>query len=385
MNFKRILDLSELLKKKSFFLFGPRSTGKTHLIREQLGKKAYIVNLLKAETYLRLTQNPTELETILKQDEARGKILVIDEVQKIPPLLDEVHRLIEEKKIRFLLTGSSARKLKRGQANLLAGRAWTAHLFPLCFAEIPDFNLERYLRYGGLPHVYQSNDPEEELDAYVQTYLKEEIMAEGLIRSMPPFSRFLKTAALSSGHQINFTEIGNDCQVAPSTVREYYKILEDTLIGFLLESWTQSKKRKALQTAKFYLFDPGVTHTLTGTKTIDRNSDLFGSSFEQFIGMEIRAYLHYSRLKEPLTFWRTTHDHEVDFLIGNKVAIEVKSTRKVSPKHLKGLKSLQEEKIFKHFFLVSHDSLEGKKDNITFYHWKTFLEKLWQNKLPMGS
>ena len=382
MKYQRILNLAELLKKKSFFLFGPRSTGKSHLIREQLQEQAFILNLLHSDLFLRLSENPSELEALLQSKAAQEKKwIVIDEVQKIPELLNEVHRLIEERKLHFLLTGSSARKLKRGQANLLAGRAWTANLFPLCFAEIPHFNLEHYLRFGGLPHVYTSKEPAEELDAYVQTYLKEEILAEGLIRKIPPFSRFLRAAALSNGQQLNFTEIGSDCQVAPSTIREYYSILEDTLIGFLLEPWTASKKRKASSTAKFYFFDTGVTHTIAGTKELDRNSNLYGNSFEQFIAMELRAYISYRRIKESLSFWRSTHGYEVDFLIGNKIAIEVKASKKADIRACKGLQALQEEKVFKTFYFVSQDPLEMKKAGIHFIHWKDFLTRLWSDEL----
>ena len=201
-------------------------------------------------------------------------------------------------------------------------------MFPLIYREIPDFNLNRYLQYGGLPAVYLSDYPEEELDAYVNTYLKEEIMAEGLIRRLPPFSRFLKTIALANGEMINFTKLANDCQVPPSTVTEYVGLLEDTLIGFLLPAWTESKKRKAIKTGKFYFFDPGVTHMLAGTETLDRNSNLYGKSFEQFICMELRAYLSYRRKKIPLTYWRSKNGHEVDFLLGTRTAIEVKASKK---------------------------------------------------------
>lgn len=378
MVFKRILDLEKLLAKKSFFLFGPRATGKTHLIQKQL-PKAFIVNLLKSDFFLKLSQNPSDLESMIAAQNA--DLIVIDEVQKNPILLDEVHRLIEEKKYRFLLTGSSARKLKRGNANLLAGRAWNANLFPLCFSEIPEFDLNRYLRFGGLPVIYLSENPEEELDAYVQTYLKEEILAEGLIRKLPPFSRFLKSAALSNGQIMNFAEIGNDTQVPSSTIREYFSILEDTLIGFMLEPWLYSRKRKPAQTAKFYFFDPGVTHTLAGTKTLDRNSNLYGQSFEQFIGMELRAYVSYRRLKEPFHFWRSQQGDEVDFLIGDRVAIEVKSTQRVSSSDLKGLHILKEEGVFKNFYLVSQDPIEMKKEGVHRIYWKNFLGKLWGDEL----
>ena len=379
MSINRLLDLNDLLKKKSFFLFGPRSTGKSTLVKEQLLNSTGIIDLLDSRLFLRLSSAPHEIEEIIDAQEAN--LVVVDEIQRIPELLNEVHRLIENRKIRFLLTGSSARKLKRGNANLLAGRVWEARLYPLTWKEIPEFNLERYLLYGGLPSVYLGEYPEEELDAYVNTYLKEEIMAEGLIRNLPPFARFLKTISLANGEIVNFTRLGNDCQVAASTVREYISLLEDTLVGFLLPAWIESKKRKAVKSGKFYFFDPGVTHALSGTQTLDRNSDLYGKSFEQFIGMEIRAYLGYKRLKSSLSYWRSTHGHEVDFLIGEKIAVEVKSSQRVTSTDFKGLKVLSEEEIFSDFYLVSQDPVETKKNNIYTIHWKNFLEKLWQGKI----
>lgn len=380
MEFRRILDLNDLLSKKSHFLFGPRSTGKSYLIKKQLRDKAILIDLLRSDFYLRLSANPTEVERIIKADAQNRRWVVIDEIQRIPSLLDEVQRLIAEDYI-FLLTGSSARKLKRGQANLLAGRAWTSLLFPLVSCEIPMLELDRYLRFGGLPQVWGSANPEEELDAYVQTYLQEEIRAEGLIRNLLPFSRFLKQAALDNGNLLNFSQIASDSEVPASTVREYYSILEDTLIGFLLEPWTGSKKRKAIQTAKFYFFDPGVTHTLAGTKSLDRNSNLYGSSFEQFIGMEVRAYLSYRRIKEPLTFWRSAHGHEVDYLIGDHTAIEVKSTQRITPRDFRGLTALAEEKAFKNYYLVSQDRIATKSGRVSSLYWEGFLKGLWEGDL----
>ena len=235
-SYQRQLQLKQLIEKKSFFLLGPRATGKSFLIHQELGERALILNLLRSDLYLRLSQSPWELEAIIEAalDGKKDPIIVIDEVQKLPNLLDEVHRLIEEKKWRFLLTGSSARKLKHGHANLLAGRAWTAHLFPLSFSEIPNFRLEHYLRYGGLPAIYPSEFPEEELIAYAHTYLYEEIQAEGLVRKLPQFSRFLQVAALHNGLILNFNKVSSDTGVSASTIREYYEILKDTLIGFSL-------------------------------------------------------------------------------------------------------------------------------------------------------
>jgi predicted AAA+ superfamily ATPase len=378
MEINRYLQLAPLLGMKSFFLFGPRATGKTTLIRQQLSEKATIIDLLDSRYFLRLSSAPHELEPIITA--APADIIVIDEIQRIPELLNEIHRLIESRNLTFLLTGSSARKLRRGKANLLAGRVWSAGMFPLIYREITDFNLERYLHYGGLPAVYLSEYPEEELDAYVNTYLKEEILAEGLIRRLPPFSRFLKTIALANGEMINFTKLANDCQVPPSTATEYVALLEDTLVGFLLPAWTESKKRKAIRTGKFYFFDPGITHILAGTEALDRNSNLYGKSFEQFICMELRAYLSYKRKKLSLTYWRSKNGHEVDFLLGTRTAIEVKATKKISRNDSKGLKYLKEEGVFKNFILVSQDPVSSLTDGILTIPWQRFLSDLWEDK-----
>lgn len=382
MILKRTLDIGALVKKKSFFLLGPRGTGKSFLIREQLSGKASVIDLLRSDVFIRLASNPSLLESLI--DGARRETtapVVIDEVQKLPDLLDEVHRLIEERGMRFVLTGSSARKLKRGHANLLGGRAWTANLFPLTRAEIPKFDLPRFLRYGGLPAVVLGDDPEEELHAYVRTYLHEEIQAEGLVRRLPAFTRFLTTAALTNGQMLNFARIGSDAGLPAATVREHYFLLEDTLVGFLLPAWVKSKKRKAISTAKFYFFDTGVAHALAGTRTLDRNSDLYGRSFEQWLAMELRAYLGYRRRQEDLGYWRSTADHEVDFMIGDEVAVEVKATRRVGAADLRGLIALSEEKTVRRLFLVSEDPLETKRGPIRCLHWRTFLDELWSDEV----
>lgn len=379
MLYNRILKLPQLLKKKSFFLLGPRATGKSSLIHEQLQKEALIINLLESSLYLRLMNSPEDLESFI--DGSDKKIVVIDEVQRIPMILNEVHRLIASKKITFLLTGSSARKLKGKDINLLAGRAWKADLFPLVSAEIADFDLKRYLIYGGLPAVYNSNYPSEELFAYVEMYLKEEIQAEALVRKIPAFSRFLQVSALTNGQLINFTNIAQDTGIPVSTIKQYYQILEDTLIGFFLYAWTKSIKRKAITVSKFYYFDIGVCNTIAEIKHLDVNSDLYGRAFEHFIILELKAYLSYRRIHEKLSYWRSKHGHEVDLLIGDTVAIEIKSATKISEKHLKGLIYLREEGIFKKYILVCNDPLERKVKDIEITHWKVFLTRLWSDNI----
>jgi predicted AAA+ superfamily ATPase len=376
----RRLDLKGLLAKKSFFLFGPRGTGKSSLVDQQLMDRAVIIDLLRSDLLIRLSAHPEEIEGLIAAS-PRRKWIVIDEIQRVPALLSEVHHLIERKGWRFLLTGSSARKLRRGSADLLAGRAWIANLYPLTWSEIPAFDLRRYLRFGGLPSVYLGESPEEELSAYVAVYLQEEIRAEGIIRRLPPFARFLRVAALSSGQLLNYAQLGSDAEAPASTVREYFSVLEDTLVGWTLEPWRESRKRKAIQTGKFYFFDPGVMHALAGTKALDRNSDLYGRSFEHFIGMELRAYVGYARTGDTLTFWRSTHGHEVDFLVEGKVGVEVKATRKASMRDAEGLRRLADERVVSRLYLVSEDPIAARREGIDFLPWQTFLARLWDGDL----
>ena len=382
-NVPRTINLLELLGKKSHFLFGPRSTGKSTAIGQQLGKKAVIVNLLRSAVQSTLLKNPEELEGIIDAAiDSNTSMVVIDEIQKVPALLDEVHRLIEERNFRFLLSGSSARKLKASGVNLLGGRAWISNMFPLTSEELKEnFKLEHFLRYGGLPHVYTSSFPQDELEAYITTYLNEEIKMEGLVRKIPAFLEFLRLAALTNTQLLNFSTIASDTGVSATTIKEYYGILEDTLIGRLLQPWAKSTKRKAVATAKFYFFDTGDAHTLAETKTLDRNSDLYGQSFEQWIFMELSAYLSYRNRKEKLRFWRSQDRHEVDFTIGDEVAIEVKSTKKINRDDFLGLNALREEGIFKAFFIVSSDPVDIVRDGVHCLNWKTFLRRLWADQV----
>lgn len=376
----RLLNLPNLLKKKSFFLFGPRATGKSSLIRQQFQDNVPVLNLLDSRLFLRLNEAPYALESIIHAYPTHSTV-IIDEVQRIPMLLNEVHRLIEEQKIRFLLTGSSARKMRQHHTNLLAGRAWEAHLFPLTSHEIPNFNLERYLQIGGLPPVYLSDEPQEELLAYVNTYLQQEIQMEALVRRIPAFSRFLTVAALTSGQMLNFSNIANDTGIPISTVREYYQILQDTFLGFLIPGWTKTIRRKPLSTTKFYFFDLGVKNTLAGIKHLEPASDLYGQAFEHFIALELQAYISYRRLHISLNYWRSSHGHEVDFIVGDTIAIEVKTTQQVTAKHLKGLYVIAEENICQKYYLISLDPINRKLDSIEILYWRDFLQRLWNDSI----
>ena len=376
--YQRIINLKTLLNKKSFFLFGPRATGKTTLIEQQL-ESCTIYDLLDSDVYRRLLKRPKLIE-----EEARDpkKIIVIDEVQKLPSILDEVHRLIQKRKFRFLLTGSSARKLKRGAANLLAGRAWEAGLFPLSFSEIPDFDLLTYLNSGGLPQIYDNPEVEEELESYVGTYLKEEIQAEALTRNIGAFAEFLDVIALTNGKEINYESLACNCQISPSTLKNYIQVLEDTLIGFRLPGFRKTKIRKPTTRSKHYLFDIGVTNALCQRSKIKAKSELFGDAFEHFIILEVRAYNSYKRRRQKLSYWRSTSQMEVDLLIGQEIAIEIKGSSLVSEKHLRGLRALKEEGLFKKYIVVSLDPNERvTNDDIGIIPWKDFLQKLWSETL----
>ena len=381
MDIKRTLNLKSLLKKKSFFLFGPRQVGKSYLIQKQLRDCSLIINLLDSELNYRLQQDPSYLKALITSKTKIQKYVVIDEIQKIPELLNLVHLFIEEKKIHFLLTGSSSRKLKRKNVNLLAGRAWNAELFPLSWYEIPSFSLKKRLLYGSIPSVHLSKEPLEELKAYVTNYLISEVQIEGLVRKLPQFHNFLKGAALSNTQMLNFSKIGNDYGLPASSVRDYYEILQDLLIGFMITPWKKSQKRKAVSKSKFYFFDIGLVHTLCNVKILNEHSDFYGRSFEHFIANEIKAYLSYSRKDDPLQYWQSRYGHEVDFILGDHTAIEIKSSKRISKSDLKALKMLSEEQCFKNFFIVSRDEVSANFDGIKSLHWKVFLKKLWNHEI----
>ncbi len=377
MFIERGLDLSKVLKKKSCFLFGPRQTGKSLLIRHTLaGNRVY--NLLDSETYLKLSRSPSRLR---EECRPREKIVIIDEIQKLPGLLDEVHFLIEEKGIHFLLTGSSARKLRRGGTNLLGGRAWTRHLHPLTSAELKErFDLTRAINQGLLPAIYFSQNAEDDLRAYVGTYLREEIAAEGLTRNIPAFSRFLEIAALCNGQLLNYTKISNDAQVARSTVQEYFQILKDTLIAYELTSWKKSSKRKPLSTSKFYFFDCGVVRYLQKRSFIKPGSPEFGELLETLVFHELAAYCDYHG-SLSLNYWKSKSGFEVDFILDSKIAIEVKATKNVSLQDLKSLKMLKEEGHLKKYVLVCLEKTPRTRDGIEILPLDLFLKKLWSGAI----
>ena len=374
----RRIDLSAVLARKSVLLLGPRRTGKSSLIRHQF-KSAKVYNLLKADEFQRLSARPQLIREALATNPV--DIIVIDEIQKLPSLMDEVHLMIEEYGQKFLLTGSSARKLKRTHTSLMAGRAKVIYLHPFVSAEVPDFDLDRVLLYGLLPPVYLSDDPEDELRSYVGEYLKEEIQAEALSRNIQNFSRFLSHAALTNAHMINFESVASDAQVPARTVREYYTVLEDTLIGRMLMPLSQVGSRKVVSKAKFYFFDTGIVHQLQQLTSMPFGGSSYGDAFETFLFHELVTYLDYVRPRETINYWRTSTGIEVDFVISQRIAIEAKATTLVDKKDLKGLKALAKEIKLERLIVVSRDTESRKIGSIEIWPYREFLTALWSGSI----
>lgn len=344
-------------KDKSFFLFGPRGTGKTTWVKTQfLG--AVFVDLLEAELFNDLLANPQRLEKLIPYDFKDW--IVIDEIQKIPELLDEVHRLIEKKKYKFILTGSSARKIRKGGHNLLGGRALTCHLYPLTVKELgQNFNLQHSLQYGQLPCAYTEKDPKRYLESYVQTYLKEEIQQEGLTRNLSAFTRFLEAASFSQGSVLNISSIARECAVERKVVDNYFSILEDLLIARRLPVFTKRAKRKLASHSKFYFFDVGVFKTLRPMGPLDTPEEAQGAALETLVLQEMLAMNEYLGAGYGIYYWRTSNDIEVDFVMYGEMglkAFEVKRTGRVQSSMLNGLKKFAADyTMAKCYFLYGGD------------------------------
>lgn len=364
----------------SIFLFGARQTGKSTLLRNQL-KGAIYIDLLDSELLMRFRSKPNLLYEML-QDKDEQTIVVIDEIPEVPELLNEVHRLISEKGIKFVLCGSSARKLKRKGHNTLGGRALPCYFFPLVSAEIPNFDLDKALLHGMLPTHYFSKNPQRLLAAYIDVYLKEEILQESIVRQLGTFQRFLEVAALSNGEMINYSNIATDCGIKVHTVRAYFDILEDTLIGYRIPAYTQTIKRRLIQAPKFYFFDVGLPQYLLNRTTLAQGTIEYGHAFEHFIVQELVAFIRYNHKKETLSYWRTHTGIEVDAVIGDaQVAIEIKSTNNIQSKHLKGLKSFVSDYPHARPIVVSLDKLTRKTDGVEIMYVHHFLEALWKGNI----
>jgi len=360
---------------RSAFLWGPRKTGKTTLLRQQFPEACWI-DLLDYDLFLSLSQRPSSLRQILEAQ--FSKTVVIDEVQKVPNLMDEIHWLIENRGYQFILCGSSARKVRRGKSGLLGGRAWRFELYPLVTKELKSFDLDRALHVGLIPSHYFASTPDMDLKGYVQDYLKEEVQAEALTRNLPAFSKFLRAAAITNGMLLNYSNAARESGVSVKTIREYYQILEDTLIGRQLAPWRKAKKRRLIETAKFFFFDTGIVSNLLEQRSLVSGTKEYGRAFEHFILQECWAYRHYSKLEFPISFWRTASGSEVDLILGDaEVAIEIKASSSVADR-TKGLHLFHEENNCRKSLIISKEPRPRKiSSQITVLPWQDFCEKLW--------
>ena len=376
---QRILNLTNEIDS-SIFLFGGRQTGKSTILRQQFPQSIYI-DLLDNSVKERYRRNPSLLYETLN-GKAEGTLVIIDEIPEVPALLDEVHRLIVECELIFILCGSSARKLKRKGHNTLGGRAYPVYLYPFVSAEIPDFDIDRAVTYGMIPPHYLAKNPTRLLAGYINVYLKEEIKEEALVRNLDAFQRFLEVAALTDGEIINNNNIAQDCGVHATTVNAYLDILEDTLMGYRIPAFRKVMKRRLMQASKFYYFDIGIANHLLHRKELVRGSTDYGHAFEHLVIQEIYAWLHYTHSDETLSYWRTYTGIEVDAIIGDaRVAIEIKSAEEIHPRHLKGLKAFAEEHPDCRRIMVSLDRFSRTIDGIECLYVIDFFKTLWAEGL----
>jgi len=368
---------------KSFFLFGPRQTGKTTLIDSVFKDKVYRINLLLSDQFFKYSKDPSLLRREVIEKKKSIKHVFIDEIQRVPELLNEVQYLIDSTSLNFLMSGSSARKLRRGYANLLGGRAVQRFLFPFLWNEVSgNPQLMHFLRFGSLPPVFLAKTEEDKIDllnAYVDIYLREEIQAEGIVRHIGAFSRFLDMAASQFGEIVNYSTVARECQQAVMTVKTYYEILVDTLIGFRLEPWRKSVRKRLSGHPKFYLFDNGVTNIINRYDHAISDPYLLGRLFEQFIIVETIKRIKTSQKLINLYYWRTNTGAEVDLLMeqSGKLtgAYEIKWSRTITTAQLTGLKSFQQDYPDVPCYVVCNADEPYRLGNILVMNWKQFLEK----------
>lgn len=368
---------------ESFFLWGPRQAGKSSLLRATY-PGVPVRDLVRSEEFARYSREPGLLRDELR-DTPPGALLIIDEIQKVPALLDEVHWLVENRGLVFGLCGSSARKVRRGDANLLGGRALRHELFGLVSAEVGDrFDLGRFLNHGCLPRHYLAEDPGPRLRAYVADYLKEEIAAEALVRRLPAFADFLSAAALADTELVNYTSIARECGVSSVTVKEYYQILVDTLLGRFLPAYTRRPKRRVIQAPKFYFADVGVVNRLARRGRLEPGGELWGKALGNYLHHELTAYLSYAAKEAELRYWRLASGIEVDFILGAmEVAVEVKSTVKAGSHHLTGLREIREDhtRVGRRILVCQEPRRRVTSDGIEILPVERFLERLWSGEV----
>ena len=373
--------------RETFFLWGPRQTGKTTLLREHY-PGGHWIDLLKSDDFRRYATRPELLRLELEMGSDSTRQTVIDEVQKVPALLNEVHWLMENRGLHFALCGSSARRVRRGAANLLGGRAVRYELRGVAAGELGDrFDLDRLLNHGYLPRIHESARPRRLLDSYIADYLKEEIAAEGLVRSLPAFAGFLDAAALSDTEPVNFSNIARECGVSSQAVRNYFGILEDTLLGRWLPAWRKRRKRRVSGAAKFYFSDVGVVNRLARRGTVERGSELYGKAFENWVHHELAAFVAYTEFDGDLTHWRLPSGVEVDFVLGDMtLAVEAKATAVIGRHHLKGLRSLAtEHAVLRRVIVCLETKARRTEDGIEVLPAASFVRKLWRGELTGGA
>lgn len=392
-SFQRLLSI-ELPPGQSAFLWGARKTGKSTLLRKAF-PQSIAYDFLKTDVALSFAARPALLrEQLLARPAAELQSpIILDEVQKVPGVLDEVHWLIENRGLRFMLCGSSARKLKRGRANLLGGRAWRFEMYPLVTAEFlaadgppGGFDLLRGLNHGLLPSHYLSSHPRRSLEAYVRDYLKEEVFDEGLTRNVPAFSRFFEAVGYSHGQLVNYANIARDCGVDAKTVKEYFQILCDTLLGRLVTPYKKRQERQVISKApKFYLFDVGVAGVLSKRHLVEPRGEQFGRALEHLVFMELAAHASYRELAYDICFWRTKSGAEVDFVLGDgEVAIEVKGTSRVDDRDLRSLALFSETHGPRRSVVVCNEPDERLVRGVRILPWRRFFEELWSGRIIGG-
>lgn len=374
---ERLLNI-QLPPKGSAFLWGPRKTGKTFWVNKHLPDSP-LIDLLKTDVFADYASRPALLRE--RYLDHHG-LVVIDEIQMVPDLLNEIHWMIENTDVSFLMTGSSARKLRRGHANLLAGRAWRYAMAPISYMETEGFELEDVFISGLLPPHFVSADPIQDLRAYVADYLKEEIAAEAVTQNIPAFAEFLRVAALTSGELLNYTNIGRESGVSARVVRNYFQILEDTLLGFRVRPWRKAKKRRLIETEKFYLFDVGLTNYLA-RRAPKSGTPEFGHSFENYILMELSAYKAYRNPELDIRYWRTSTGFEVDFILGEMdVALEIKASRNIHSAHTRSIRALREEHRVARAIIISLEKEPRRLEpGLQVLPWQDFLKRLWAGEL----
>lgn len=377
--YKRLFDIEKQLDE-AMFLFGARQVGKSTLLQERFEDAVYY-DLLLPNIRKSFKRNPELFKEALSSKPA-GTLVIVDEIQKVPELLDLVHWLMVNKGLRFILSGSSARKLKKSGANTLGGRAQPRTLFPLVWPEVSDFQIDKAVQNGMIPRHYLTDDATDRLEAYVDVYIKEEILDEASVQDIDAFERFMEVAAIYDGEMLNYSNIATDCGVSAKTVKSYYQILYDTMLGYEIPAYRKVIKRQIVQAPKFYYFDVGLSNYLMGRHNLKRGSDDYGHAFEHFVMQEIIAYKGYCRRKNELSYWHTYNGKEVDAVIGDaEVAIEIKSCEQVKTKHKAGLKAFKEEHPECRLILVSLDPITRVSGDKELIYVTDFLRMLWNGEI----